>query len=449
MSLDREDHTIPTSSPSAETLPTDGRRARLVGFLILALAFGGFGAWAGLANLSVAVVASGTVSVDSFKKTIQHLEGGIVSRILVDDGDRVDEGDPLIVLDDTQPRSQFDIEQTRFFIARAQEARLLAEQQQAERVDFPPPLIRLAGERPHFAQILEAQRHLFTSRRHSLASELGALEEQSQQYREQIAGLEQGVAITSRRSRSLSAEADDYRALFKEGLGNNQRVRELDREILALQAERANARAEIARLGSRISENRARIETRRQDYQSELGEQLRGAQADSADARQRMLALKDQLERTEVRSPVAGTVVGLALRTQGAVITPGQTLMSIVPDTDGFFIEARIPAGDIDNIYPGQPADIRFSAFNQHRAPVIDGRVAHVSADSFEDEATGARYYTARVQVSREGKTQMTESMTLLSGMPAEVMIKTGEKTLFEYLSQPVVDMLSRAVRQD
>ncbi|MCX2522746.1 HlyD family type I secretion periplasmic adaptor subunit [Larsenimonas rhizosphaerae] len=442
-------HVAGTPDTSRDTLPTSSRRVCLAGLIIILVAFGVFGTWAVLANLSVAVIASGTVSVDSFKKTIQHLEGGIVSDIRVDDGDHVTRGDTLIVLDNTQSTSRLAIERTTFFMARAQETRLLAEQNGADRLEFPPDLVNEAAGHARLEQGLSVQQRLFDSRRHSLQGEIGALNEQIQQYREQITGLKQMTAINQRRSRSLSAEADDYRSLFKEGLGNNQRIRELDRQILELQSNSAQARAEMAQLGSRISENRARIETRRQDYQQNVSEQLREAQSRGSDARQRMIALDDQVRRTDIRAPVSGTVVGLDVRTLGAVITPGQPLMSIVPDTDGFFIDARVPVQDIDNVYAGQHADIRFSAFNQHRAPIIDGRVDHVSADSFRDEATGAHYYRARIRVSSAGKGQMTDNMQLLSGMPAEVMIKTGRKTLFEYLSQPVTDMLHRAVRQD
>ncbi|WP_353980578.1 HlyD family type I secretion periplasmic adaptor subunit [Salinicola endophyticus] len=430
-------------------LPTSGRRAQWVGMAILLVAFGGFGSWAALAPLSVAVVAGGSVSVESFKKTVQHLEGGIVVAINVEDGDDVEAGDTLMVLDDTQARAQLDIARANAFIAGAQEARLLAEQRGDTDLAFSQALREMAQGNERFGQILDVQRSLFFSRRSSLQGEIASLEQQTRQFHEQIDGLRQTSGIDRQRIDSLRAEIEDYQSLFKEGLGNNQRIRELRRQVLQFESDIAQAKAQIAQLQSRISENRSRIETQRQHYQRELGEQLRQAQAQLADASERRVALRDQVRRTRILAPVTGTVVGLDIHTIGAVVKGGEPLMSIVPKGGGFLIEARIPSQDIDSIYPGQPAEIRFSAFNQRRAPVVAGEVEHVSADSFEDESTGVSYYRALLRVSPSGKKEMTDDMRLLSGMPAEVMIQTGEKTLLDYLIQPVVDMLHRAMRQD
>ncbi|REC94299.1 HlyD family type I secretion periplasmic adaptor subunit [Kushneria indalinina] len=439
-----------TTSQNTPSLPISDRGARRTGIVIVLVAFGIFGGWAMLANLAVAVVATGTVSVESFKKTVQHLEGGIVSQINVDDGDHVEAGDVLMVLDATQARSQYAIARTGWFIASAQEARLMAEQQQLEQLEFPPALLEMAQKEERLQQVLNVQRSLFFSRRQALQGELEGLDEQNQQLREQIAGLEQTMRINSQRIASLSDEADDYRALFREGLGNNQRVRELERQRMQLDSDSASSKAQIAQLRSRISENRVQMETRRQSWQQEVGEGLRQAQSEIGDTSERMTALSDQMRRTELRAPVAGTVVGLETHTLGAVIEPGKPVMSIVPNAEGFLIDTRIAAQDIDNIYVGQPAEIRFSAFNQRRSSVVEGELVNVSADSFQDESTGESYYRGRVRVSETGQESMSdEEMQLLSGMPAEVMLRTGEKTLMGYVMQPVTDMLARAVRQD
>ncbi|WP_438766460.1 HlyD family type I secretion periplasmic adaptor subunit [Kushneria sp. TE3] len=448
-SVAAEGHHSSSESNSARELPTSDRRVKLVGIIILLVAFGGFGGWALLANLSVAVVASGTVSVESFKRTVQHLEGGMVSSIDVEDGDHVEQGDTLMVLDNTQSKSQLDISQSNWFIASAQEVRLLAEQRGADTLVFPDELKSVADENERFSQILDVQRSLFFSRRSSLEGEISALNEQIEQFQQQIDGLNQTISINRNRIGSLREETADYQSLFKEGLGNNQRIRELQRQTMQLESDTANSRAQIAQLKSQISENRVRIETQRQNYQQEIGEQLREAQSQISDSRERLVALGDQVRRTEILAPVSGTVVGLEVHTIGAVIGAGDPIMSIVPSNNGFMVEARVPAQDIDNIYPGQHGEIRFSAFNQRRAPIVDGVVEHVSADSFEDENTGSRYYRARLRVSEKGREEMTDQMQLLSGMPAEVMIRTGEKTLFAYIAQPVTDMLNRAMRQD
>lgn len=267
--------------------------------------------------------------------------------------------------------------------------------------------------------------------------------------REQIEGLEQLVNVNTRRIASLSSEAEDFRSLFREGLGDNQRLRELERQVLQFEGEVAQHRAEISRLRSQISENRLQREVRQQEFQSEVGEQLRQAQAQIAEAEEQITSLSDQVERTVIVAPVSGSVVDRQVHSAGAVIRGGDTIMDIVPSSDGFVVEARVPNRDIDNIFLGQDANIRFSAFNQRLTNEIPGEIIYVSADSFEDEATGQRYYRARVRVTEKGRDRMTEEMQLLSGMPAEVMIRTGERTFASYIAKPITDMLARAVRED
>lgn len=431
----------------AEKLPTSDKGYKRLGMIILLLAFGGFGTWAFTATLAVAVVAPGNVSMESFKRTVQHLEGGIVHELLVNDGDYVEAGDPLVVLSDTQARSQLEIARSQYLINRAMEIRLLAEQQGAELLDFPDDL--LESELPRVQQVLAVQQSLFVARRESLQGAMESLDEQVVQMREQIDGLESQIDVNTRRVRSLRAEAEDFRSLFREGLGDNQRLRELERQVLEYEGRIAQHRSEIASLRSRISENQLQKEVRRQEFQSEVGEQLRNAQAQIAEAEEQITSLADKVARTTVMAPVSGTVVGRQVHTVGAVIRPGDTIMEVVPSEDGFVVEARIPNRDIDQIFRGQHAEIRFSAFNQRLTNIIDAEVIYVSADSFEDEATGQRYYRARVRVTEEGQEDMTEQMQLLSGMPAEVMIRTGERTFASYIAKPISDMLARAIRED
>ncbi|GAA5173001.1 HlyD family type I secretion periplasmic adaptor subunit [Modicisalibacter zincidurans] len=434
-------------SAPASSLPTSDKRYRWLGLAILLVAFGGFGGWAATADLAVSVVAPGAVSVESFKKTIQHLEGGIVEKINVEDGDHVEAGDTLLVIDNTQARSQLEISRSQYLINRAAEIRLLAEQKGADSLTFPDEL--LASDAQRVKDVLAVQRALFQARRGALEGTLSALDEQMAQMREQIDGLQGMIEVNQQRVASLQAEAQDYRALFKEGLGDNQRLRELERQVMQYQGEIAQSRSKIAELKSQISENKVQKQVKIQEFQKEIGEQLREAQANIADAEERITALSDQVKRTTVTAPVTGTVVGLKVHTVGAVIKPGDPIMEIVPSGDNFVVEARVPDRDIDNIYPGQYAEIRFSAFNQRLSNVIDGEVINVSADSFEDEATGAKYYKARVKVTEEGKREMTENMQLLAGMPAEVLIRTGERTFASYMTKPITDMLARAMREE
>lgn len=432
---------------ATETLPTSDKGYRGLGFAVLLIALGGFVLWATTATLAVAVVAPGDVSVASFKRTIQHLEGGVVDKLPVEDGDHVEAGDPLLVLSDTQVRSQRDIARSNYLINRAMEVRLLAEQQGADTLTIPDELKN--ADSPRIQQILAVQQGLFHARRQSYESTLESLDEQNKQMQEQIKGLKERIGVNNRRIASLREEADDFRSLYDEGLGDNQRLRELKRQILQYEGSNAEFKSNIAQLRSKISENRAEREIRKQDFQKEVGEQLRQAQAKIAEAEERVTSLTDQLDRTVIRSPVSGTVVGRKVHSVGAVIGSGKPIMEVVPSSDSFVVEARVPTKDIDHVYPGQYAEIRFSAFNQKTTTTIAGEVIHVSADSFKDEATGQRYYKARVEVTREGKKEMTEKMHLLSGMPAEVMIRTGERTFASYIAKPIADMLSRAMQED
>lgn len=438
---------IPDNAEQKGELPLHDRNYRRLGIVILAVAFGGFGSWSVLANLSVAVLAPGSVSVESYTKTIQHLEGGIVESILVEDGDQVEAGDVLLELDDTQARSQKQIAEANYLIARASEIRLLTEQAGAEALDFPDELT--ASSNPRVQEVLDVQKRLFESRRESLAGTLASLDEQMVQLEEQISGLEDTQSITAQRIASLNAEVANHRQLFRNGLISSQRMHEMERESLEYQSDNAGYAAEVARLRSQISENALQKRIQIQQFQQQVGEALRQVQSEVTDAEERLIALTEQLRRTDVIAPVSGTVVGLQVHTLGGVVRGGDSLLDIVPTGDGFIVEARVANHDIDNIYMGQPAEIRFSAFNQRLTNVIEGEVTHVSANSFEDEATRTRYYKVRIRVTETGEGNMTEEMRLLAGMPAEVMLRTGERSFASYVAKPITDMLARAMREE
>lgn len=428
-------------------VPVNDRPYRRLGMLVLLLALGGFGGWAATANLAVAVVAPGHVTVESFRRTVQHLEGGIVREILVADGDRVEAGQPLVVLDDTRARTQLQVVRARYLVGHATELRLLAEQRGEGTLAFPDELTR--SDLPRVQEVLAVQQALFTARRHSLRGTLEALDEQAIQLQRQVEGLEEMVAFGEQHAASLRSEAADQRTLHQRGLVGNQRLREVERDLLELSREIAGYRSEIGRLGSGISENRLQREIRVQDYLREIGEQLREAQALVSEAEEQIISLTDQLGRTHVMAPVAGIVVERRVHSVGDVVRSGDPLLDIVPVDDSFLVEARVPARDVDQLYPGQPAEIRFSAFNQRLTNVISAQVIFLSADSQVDEATGVRFYRVRLRVTDEGREKMTEQMQLLAGMPAEVMIRTGERTFASYISKPVTDMLARAIREE
>ncbi|WP_043527348.1 HlyD family type I secretion periplasmic adaptor subunit [Litchfieldella xinjiangensis] len=432
-------------SGSTSSLPIDGRAYRRLGMAMLLVAFGGFGGWALAANLAVAVVAPGKVSVASFKKTIEHYEGGIVSEIHVTDGDHVDAGDVLLVLDKTRAQSQLQLARTQYLTNRAAEVRLAAELAGDKTLEFPAELVNSDSQR--VTEVLAVQRGLYFARREALTGALEALDQQTRQFHEQRQGLDALIVLNERQVASLNEEARDLRKLFERGLGDKQRLREVERDILEMQGEVAQQQSVVARIAAQVSENELQKQVRIQEFNQEVGDQLREAQERISDAEERITALTDEVRRTTLKAPVAGTVVGLQLHTLGAVINPGDAILDIVPSDGEFVVEARVPASDVDRLHLGQPAEIRFSAFNQQLTQAVEGQVSHISADSFEDEATGRDYYKTRVKVTPRGEENMTEDMQLLAGMPAEVMIHTGERTFASYLAKPVTDMLARAIR--
>ncbi|MDI5934703.1 HlyD family type I secretion periplasmic adaptor subunit [Halomonas kalidii] len=430
-----------------ERVPVSDRGYRRLGMLVLVLGLGGFGGWALTASLAVSVVASGHVAAESFRRTVQHLEGGIVREILVADGDQVVAGQPLVVIDDTQARTQLQIARTQYLMGRATELRLQAEQQGTEHYDIPVDLSE--SDLPRVQEVLAVQQALFVARRQSHRGALQALDEQVVQLQRQIEGLEEMVRLGDRHVASLRAEEADLRSLFSKGMVNNQRLREVERDQLELSGEIASRRAEIGRLGSQISENRMQREIRVQEFHKEVGELLREVQARVSEVEERITSLADQVSRTTVTAPVEGTVVERRVHSVGDVVRAGDPLLDLVPVGDGFLVEARVPNRDVDHLYPGQPAEIRFTAFNQRLTNVIAAEVIFVSADSQVDEATGARFYRVRLRVTDDGRKKMSEQMQLLSGMPAEVMIRTGERTFASYLIKPISDMFARAIREE
>lgn len=437
----RDGESQSTGEPSAP--PVDWRGSRRLGVLLLLVAFGGFGGWALAANLAVAVVAPGKVAVASFTRSVQHYEGGIVSEIRVADGDRVEQGEVLLVLDDTHARSQLQLARNQYLLNRASEVRLSAELAESETLEFPPELHE--NESRRVEEVIAVQRGLFFARRQALDGTLDTLEQQARQYREQREGLEALVEVNRQRIASLREEAEDLRSLFERGHGDRQRLRELERDMLELEGETAQQEANISRIEAQISENRLQRQVLRQEFHQQAGEELRESQAQVANAEERITALEDQVRRTLIRAPVAGTVVDLQLRSSGAVVAAGERVVDIVPADEGYVIEARVPVNEIDSLYPGQAARIRFSAFNQRLTHTVEGELVHLSADSLADETTGSEYYRARIAV--DDTTPLPEEMRLVAGMPAEVMIKTGERTFASYLSKPLTDVLARAMR--
>jgi len=430
-----------------DSIPTNDKPERLIGLLILLLAFGGFTTWAMLAPLEGAAVAPGVIAVESARKTVRHLDGGIVSEIRVREGDRVNEGDVLIRLDDTEASAQLEIARGQFLALRAQEARLIAERDDLANIPFPPDLLA-ADDDPRLAEAIAGEQRVFEERRRSLRGEQQVLEQRRDQLQEQIRGLEALIASKTKRIDLYQEEIAGLVKLFDKGLGDKRLLREYERLSAELQGERAQHQSDIAAARIQIGETEIQIAQLKRKFTSDVVTELREVETKIADLRERMRALGKQLERTVVRAPVSGSVVGSSVHTVGGVIRPGEQLLDIVPDGESLVIEARVNPIDIDRVAPGLEADLRLSALNARTTPVIQGRVLTVSADRLLDPATNHPYYLARIEVTPEGLAKL-EGRTLQAGMPVEALIKTGERTFFDYLVRPLTDRVAQAFREE
>ena len=419
----------------------------MLGFAVLLLAFVGFGGWAAVAKLGSAAVAPGMVTVESYRKTIQHLEGGIIKEIRVRDGDTVTEGQVLVRLEDTQPRAQLEIVRSGYLALRALEVRLIAERDNLERIVFPNELVSLQDD-PRVRETLNGQDRVFKARRDSMQGEIAVLEQRIEQLQAQISGLDALQQSEKQRIDSLNGELQDFRKLLKEGHVDKLRVLDLERSIAALEGDRAEHLADMARAKMQIGETRLQIMQVKKKFLAEVVAELRDVQTKIFDAQERMRALRDTLERTEIRASNEGIVVGLGVHTVGGVISPGTRILDIVPRGEPLVVEAQVQPTDIDKVHPGLTADIRFSAFKARTTPVVEGKVLTVSADRLIDQADKRAYYLARIEVTPEGMAQL-HGLQLLPGMPAEVIIKTGERTFLEYLLQPLLDSFARSFKEE
>lgn len=440
---------VRTGTPAGlEDMPleTTDRKPRLLGTIIVAVTFGIFGTWAAVAPLDSAALAPGVVMVKSHRKTVQHLEGGIVRDILVTDGSVVERGQPLLILDDTQTRAELGVLRGQHFFALATENRLTSERDDLEAVLFAEELLAAVDLRA--VEAMQSEEQIFRARRDDRLGETEVLEQRIVQLESQIEGLEALASSKETLARSYDEEVGDLSELLKEGFVDKQRLRELQRNAARTRGEIAEHRASIAETQVRMGETRLEILQLNKRFITEVVDQLAEAQASVFDLSERITAVEDRMRRTVVRSPDAGMVLGMSTHTIGGVIQPGNPLLDIVPEGDELIVEARVSPMDIDRVELGTEASIRFSAFSSSTTHVIEGEVIRISADRLIDEQTGHPYYLARVEVTDGGR-QRLGGLVLVPGMPAEVLIKTGERTFLQYLVQPATNALARSMIED
>ena len=428
------------STLAATDLPdTDYARVLWWGLAILLLGGGGFGAWATLAPLDEGVPAEGTVAVESHRKQVDHLSGGVVEQILVREGQAVRAGDELLVLDATQARSALNATQGQRFTAMAMLDRLRAEREGRPTVDFGAELQVAATADPEVAALVHAQRDLFTSRRGALDGELRILGESVRGLEQQLGSLAQLRAERQKQIDLFNEQLASYRELRTSGFVSRNQLLDLERQLAEVTSRHSEDLSNIAGINARLAEFRMRGAQRQVEVRREVEAQLADVQRDLATLGERLAAQRDTHERLVLRSPVAGKVVDLAVHTVGGVVRPGERLMDIVPEHDSLIVEARIAPQYIDSVHAGLPADVHFDAYaSQVQRPVIRGELAVVSADALKDERSGMRYYTVRVSVPPQEVRRLGD-LRLLPGMQTTVMVKTGERTLMTYLLHPLL----------
>ena len=415
---------------------------RIVGLLVIALCFGLFGSWAALAPLERAAFASGTVKVASNKKTVQHLEGGTVKRILVQDGEAVTAGDLLVELDSSQLVAQFDIFTHQLIQAKVIAKRLLAEQQQKLVIDVSSISLPESDERTQV--MLANQQDLLIARTTAMNGRVNVLQQRIRQLESNRSGLIEQNNTTNILLASYKSDLNDQKELLKEGYAQISRVRDLERNISSLNGDVAKVNSNINALDLQVNETKLNITQLSKDRKSEIVQQL--AETDMAinELQEKNSILAEKISRTLILAPVTGNVLNMTLYTVGGVVVQGRPILDIVPYQDKLIVEAQIAINDIDSVAVGSNADIRFSVFNEVKATVIEGRVEYISADRLVSEDGRYPYYLARLEVTEQGMIAL-QGHTLIPGMPAEVLINTGTRTLLQYLLQPALEAYSRS----
>lgn len=432
---------------SAPLPPSDTGRAARTGLWVLGLGLGGFLLWAAVAPLDEGVPSQGVVAIDTKRKAVQHLSGGIVKQVFVREGDVVQAGQPLISLDDAVAKANYEAVRQRYLGLRAVQGRLLAEQSGAAAIVFHPDLQAAVAD-PLIQQQMKNQEQLIQSRRAALRADLQGIEESIQGQNallQAYAGM-----LTSRRGQlaSLEEELRHTRELVKEGYSPRNRQLELERMVADSNLAITELLGNTARTQRTVGEMRQRALARQQEYRKEVETNLADITREVQSDADKFTALKADLDRTEIRAPATGQVVGLAVQTVGAVVQAGQQLMGIVPPDEPLVLEARIAPHLIDKVRPGLHADVRFSAFAHSPQLVVQGELASVSGDLLTDAQSNQTYYLARVKVTPDGMKTLG-ARHLQPGMPAEVVIKTGERTMLTYLLGPLLKRVSGSLKEE
>lgn len=428
---------------------TDARRYSRLGWIVVLLGFGGFLLWSLLAPLDKGVPLSGTVAKESNRQAVQHQSGGTVQEILVRNGDVVKAGQVLVRMNAVTAQAGVQATESQYLTALATEARLAAERDGLKKIAFPEELERRRNE-PRVAELISLQNALLVSRQASLQSELGAIDENIAGLKLQIRGLEESRNSKKEQVTFLKEQLGGMRDLAKEGYIARNRLLELERTYAQLGGAISEDIGNIGRAQRQVVELTLRKFQRMQDYQKEVRSQLSDVQREAQSQGARLQAQRFELSNVEVKSPADGAVVNLAVFTNGGVVQPGFKMMDIVPTDDPLVVEGQLPTNLVDKVHAGLKVELMFSAFNTNKTPHIEGEVTHVAADRNVEERTGMPYYVVHVKVTPAGARKIAQNkMDIRPGMPVELFVKTGERTMMNYLLKPLIDRAQSSMSED
>jgi len=423
------------------------RRLMIAGTSLIALFGGTIGLWAATSTLSGAVVAGGQFVVDGSLKKIQHGTGGIVGELRVREGQKVEEGELLIKLDETTTRANLQMVSKQLDEFLARQARLEAERNGLAEVAVPPEFASRMDD-PAIRKIVDSERTLFEARRAARESQKDQLRKRVAQSRDEIVGLKAQQQAKVREAALIAEELKGVRELYQKNLVQLPRLNALERDAASIEGQRGQLIAGVAQAEGRIAEIEFQIIQIDEQMRAEAMEELREIQGRIAEYTERRVAAEDQLKRVEIRSPSAGFVHQLNVHTVGGVISPAEPAMFIVPSNDTLGLEAKVMPQDIDQLSIGQTANVRLHAANARTIPELKGKVSRISADVSKDEHTGMTYYTIRVALPKEELEKLPKQLKLMAGMQAEVFVEVNERTPFQYLMKPIHEQFARAFRE-
>lgn len=443
----QNEHTDHQNKDVLTSLSKDIKKYTRLGWGIVIAGFGGFLIWASLAPLDQGVPLNGKVSVATKRKAVQYQDGGTVEAILVKEGDLVMAGEVVVRMNSIQAKANAETNRVQYYIAKATEARLIAERDELQTIEFPQMLMEVS-DYPRISSYLGSQTEIFTSRRKTLQSQLSVIDENIRGLNSKVEGLQASRENKLEQLKFLNEQLKGIRELEKEGYVARNRLLELEQTLAQINATISEDIGNIALARSQIAELKLSQLKIRQEYVADVRAQLSDVQKQVDALGNQLTGLDYNLEKVLVRAPVSGTVVGMNVFTEGAVVSPGFTMMEIVPRDDSLVVEGQLAVHLIDKVSPGLPVELMFTAFNRNLTPHIPGEVTQVSADRLLDEVTGSPYYQLIAKVSPEGIDMMPD-LRLQPGMPVEMFVKTGERTMLNYLLKPITDRLKLSMSEE